>query len=399
MSVKIQMLKPQQAMKLTPDPELLESIYSSYRSESRHRDNGTIVEKGDLKQKNLWVTDGKRCPREVWYKFHRPEKARPYTVKGLILFADGKLVHKDLQLRLEMIRKADHPGGYLRDPELDVSGYYDDLIILGHENGWTLCDILEIKTKFPSDMEPDQDDYDQDQYYLWMANFSDWLREHRIKIIGGRLAYKDRSLMSDDVYRCWRIERDDDRIAEIRNYFRKLKKVVEGRKTPLRPFERDSTDCTYCKMSEFCWKGIPRPTAPIFKPDETAEKPEQELVDSAAGNYLRLKDEERAVKEALDRARDIIMRYLRATGLSSIPVNGQEIIREQARRTELNDEYLLETLGDKWLLIASPNMKRIQAAIKDGQIDAGILEQAKIVSFEERLRIKKMKGEKNAEGV
>jgi len=388
MSMKIQMLKPQGTLKLLPDPELLEAIYSSYRSESRHRDNGAIVEKGDLKQKNLWVSDGKRCPREVWYKFHHPEKARPYTVKGLILFADGKLAHKDLQLRLETIRKADHPGGYLKDPELDVSGYYDDLIILGHENGWTLCDILEIKTKYPSDMEPDQDDYDQDQYYIWMAEFSDWLREHRIKIVGGRLAYKDRSLTTDDIYRCWRVERDDERIGQIRDYFRKLKETVQGDEVPLRPYERNSTSCTYCKFSTFCWEGIPKPEAPAFIADETIEKPEQELVESAAARYIELKAEEKKVEDEIDRLRSVLMRYFKATGLEQIAVNGQAIVHGVMKKSILDEDYLLEQAGDKWLLIARPDVKKIQAAIKDGMIDAGVLEQAKITTFIDTLRIK-----------
>ena len=396
--MKIQMLKDQEMMKLSPDPELLEAIYSSYRSESRHRDNGTIVEKGDLKQKNLWVSDGKRCPREVWYKFHYPEKARPYTVKGLILFADGKLVHKDLQLRLETIRKADHPGGYLRDPELDVSGYYDDLVILGHENGWTLCDILEIKTKFPSAMEPDQDDYDQDQYYIWMAEFSGWLKEHRIKIVGGRLAYKDRSLMTDDVYRCWRVERDEERIVEIRDYFRRLKEVIEGDDTPLRSYERDSVSCTYCKMANFCWEGIPRPTAPVFVADETVEPPEQELVESMAGRYLELKDQEKETKEGLKKAYGILLKYFKATGLETISANGRQIVHGFQADVEFDEAYLLANVSPElWPQIAAPSITRFREAVKAGLVDPEIFERAKRVSYNDRLRIKNLKGGENAD--
>lgn len=391
--MKIQLLKPQESMKLSPDPELLEAIYFSYRTESRHRDEGTIVEKGDLKQKNLWVTDRARCPREVFYKFHHPEKARPYTIKGLIIFADGKLVHKDLQLRLERIRKADHPGGYLRDPELDVSGYYDDLVILGHENGWTLCDILEIKTKFPSDMEPGQDDYDQDQYYIWMSQFSEWLKEHKIKIIGGRLAYKDRALMIDDVYRCWRVGRDDERIAEIRDYFRRLNELVRGEEVPPRYYERNSTSCTYCRFADFCWEGIPRPEKPVFVADESIEPPEQELVESMAARFLELKEQEKKLEIDLDLAKEVLLKYFKATGLEEITVNGRKIVHGYTSRIELDEPYLFSELADRWHLIAKPQVKLIQEAIRTGQVDPEIFEKSKRVKFFDVIRLK---GDKNA---
>ena len=402
--IKPKVLKSQTELKAVPDAELRDLILQTYRSESRHG-HEVISEKGDAGRKNLWVTDLRRCPREVYYKFYEPSKAREYTEKGLVIFADGKLHHKDLQWRLEHVRLADHPGGYLKDPELGVTGYYDDLVFVGNEDDFKVYDILEIKTKLSGAATSiDQADYDQDQYYQYMAQFSDWLNGHRIRIRGGRLAYKDKSHMSDEVYFCYRLERDDARIAEIRNYFRWLKEeIVDKKQIPSRPYEYESTECTYCLFRDFCWQGIVIPSKPAFIADESTEPPEQELVDSMASHYLKMREAKVEAETEMKKAEAVLMKYFKATGQGSLAVADKQIMRSLTKHTELDGEFLFAELSKQtknlrqllnlWKALTAPKASLIQQAIKDGKIDAGLFEQAKHISWIELLRVKKNKEE------
>ena len=390
-TIKARILRLQEEFKAVRDKELEQAIYKTYRSESRHSDK-TIKEKGDVGRKNFWVTDVRRCPREIYYLFHESSKARPYTEKGLIIFADGTLHHRDLQGRLENYRYADHPGGYLKDPDLGTSGYYDDLFDLKtSDNGWKLYDIMEIKSKLSMSVSyVDQVDYDQLQYYIWMAQFSDWLREKKIRIVGGRLAYKDKSHISDDPYFCWRVDFDEDRLNEIREWFGWLKtECIDKKAICSRPYEYESIKCTYCLFREHCWKGI-IPEPPEFEPDGS-EPPEMELVQSAEEKYLELKEQESKVKEELKEVHDILIRYFKATGQEET----EKLKYTLSKYTSLDEEYLKQTIGDKWLLIAKPQQKLIIQAIRDGEVDPEIFEKSKIVEYSGSIRIKK--GENNAD--
>jgi hypothetical protein len=167
-----------------------------------------------------------------------------------------------------------------------------------------------------------------------------------------------------------------------------LDQAILAGECPKRPHERDSIKCSYCRYADsICWEGIPKPEAPVFKPDGT-EPPQQELVESAAARYIELKAQEKKLQDELDRVKAIVMGYFRATGFEQITANGQAIIHGTMKRSILDENYLLEQLCDKWLLIARPDLKKIQAAIKDGLLDAGILEQAKITTYIDTLRIK-----------
>jgi CRISPR/Cas system-associated exonuclease Cas4 (RecB family) len=392
----IKLLRDQDTHLATPDPELVEAVYESFRAESRHGHG--LKEKGDKKRDHLWATDIRYCPRKVYYDFTNPSKAREYTVKGLMLMEDGNLHHKDIQRRLEERRKADHPGGFLEDAELGVTAYYDDLYIVGHKNRWLLCDILEIKRKFGKDIQAiDQADYDQLQYYIWMAQFSKWLESHRIRILGGRLLYSDRAIMTDEVYSAWRVEKDEKRIEEIRDYIKNLKLAIAEKTIPRRPFERESLSCVYCRYNDFCWRGIPTAVAPAFSASETAERPEKELVDSMALNYIKLKKEAAELEKQIGEAREIIKKYFAATGLSEIPVGDKAIVRSQIKRFSLDAAYLFDTLPrEVWTGIVSPDLKKMKAAIKDGSLDPEAFERSKVYRFEEQLRIKGTKEEDDA---
>jgi hypothetical protein len=192
------------------------------------------------------------------------------------------------------------------------------------------------------------------------------------------------------------VEYDAERVHAIKDRFFLLDKAILAGKCPKRPYERDSIKCSYCRFQDHCWEGVPIPAPPAFLADETVEKPEMELVTSAAETYVRLKDEEQRIKDELEMSHKILMNYFRSTGNENIPINGNLIMHSYTARTELDAEYLMEELGDAYRRIATPQAKLIQGAIKAGLLDAEVYERAKKVSYIDQIRIKKGKGGDNA---
>ena len=251
-------LKDQQALLAERDFEIPEELAKSYLEQSK-TGNGKIKDKGDLRQKNLYFSNVNNCPREIYYKFFEPERARDYTVKGLILFDDGDKHHQNIQRRLEDRGKVRNPEGFLEIPEVGATGYYDGLVNVGVENGWNLCDLLEIKSKLPYACEEiAQRDYDQAQLYHYGARYSKRLAVKRIKIRNIRILYKDRAVQTDDVHFSWMVKLDLDRQHEILEYFKWLHDIVVGKKflSP-HPFEKKSQNCTWCRFKEWCWRKYP----------------------------------------------------------------------------------------------------------------------------------------------
>jgi len=375
--------------------EIVDSFVDDWKQKSGQRDH--------QKRGYFYMSDVGKCDRATFYDFTCPEKKRSITVKTLMLFNAGNLLHDDIQARARK-RGLIEAG---RDIEMGVedwahkaTGRLDFITavykFIETEKGLA---VAEIKTKNPynfGEEEPTQDEIDQILWYI------DRLKESSAKGIRqsevldyGFILYVDRAMIADPLPLCgWRVDYDAERLAVIKARFTVLDKAIQAGECPMRPFERDSVKCSYCRYEAHCWEGIPRPTAPVFVADETIEPPEQELVESAATRYIELKAQEKKVEEEIERLRGILMLYFKATGLEQIAINGQAIVHGTMKRTALDDDYLLEQLGDKWLLIASPDIKRIQAAIKGGHVDAGVLEQAKITTFIETLRIK---GGKNAD--
>jgi hypothetical protein len=138
---------------------------------------------------------------------------------------------------------------------------------------------------------------------------------------------------------------------------------------------------------------VPKIEAPVFVADETAEPPEKELVESMAERFIKLKEEKKKVEADLELTEGILMKFFKATGLEELPIDGRKIVHGFTSRTELDEQYLLSELADRWTIIARPQVKLIQEAIKAGQVDPEIFERAKRVKYFDVIRIK---GEKNA---
>ena len=395
-------LKPQEQFLAERDYEIIEDLNQSYIEQSKF-ERGTITDKGDKRQKNLYFTSIKDCPRAIYYKFFEPERARDYTVKGLILFDDGKQHHTNIQRRLEDRGKARNPEGYLEIPEVEASGYYDQLYPIGNDNGWFLCDITEVKSKLPFACESiNQDDYDQGQLYCYAAQFSKRLKTKRIKVVGVRLLYKDRAVQTEEVHFAWRVKPDLDRQREILDYLRFLKFTVIDKKTLVpHPYEKKSTKCIYCRFKEWCWREYPdvveaRETVDL----EEIKLPTQEILESHAKRLAEILRQEKDLREERKALEPILLYYFTKTETALFPLNDTEALaQKQGKSTEWDRIALREALGlELYGQIAEPKATLITDLIKREYLDTAVFEKFKKYKLNKpSVYIKKIKGETNAD--
>lgn len=372
--------------------EIVESFVDDWKKKSGQRDH--------QKRNYFYMSDVSACDRRLFYDFTCPEKKRPITAKTLMMFAAGNLLHDDLQDRARrrgMIESARDLEYGIEDWAHKATGRLDFILpvyrFIETEKGVA---VVEIKTKNPynfGDEEPTQEEIDQLLWYI------DRLKEHEAKSLKqtpvlsyGFILYADRAMISDPLPVCgWRVDFDPERVAIIKARFDALDKAILAGKIPQRPYERDSIKCSYCRYLAHCWDGVPLASPPAFKADGT-EAPEAELVESMADAYLRLTEEKKRVEAELDQAHETLMRYFKATGKETISRDGAQLVHVFSGRTELDRDYLVSKLADRWTLIATPQAKLIQQAIKDGLVDPEVYARAQRVRYLDQIRIKKPKG-------
>lgn len=374
-------LKNQESLLVERDYELVEAINKSYIDESKHGQGG-IKDKGDLRQKNLYFSNVGDCPREIYYKFFEPERARDYTVKGLILFDEGRAHHRNIQRRLEDRGIGRNPEGFLEIPSCGAVGYYDELVNVGSENGWIICDMGEIKSKLPYACEEvAQRDYDQAQLYHHAAQFSKRLKTKRIKIRNIRIVYKDRAIQTDEVHFSWIAKPDLDRQQQIIEYFQWLHDVVITKKflSP-HPYEKKSTKCQYCRFKDWCWRKYPDQIIEE-KEEITADikLPEKEILDSYAKKVHEILKKEAELKAEKDKLIPILLAYFSKTKNPIYPVTVAEALApRQSNATTWDIEGLKSAIGlEMYAKISEPKGKHITDLINREFVDAAKFEEFK----------------------
>ena len=384
--------------------EIVESYVEDWKAKSGQRDH--------QKRNYFYMSDVSKCPRAIFYDFTCPERKRPIMAKTLMMFHAGNLIHDDIQARARLRRLVE--AG--RDIEFGVEDWAHkatgrlDLIVAVHrfikeDNGIA---VAEIKTKNPygfGEGEAEEGEVDQLLWYIDRLKESAARSVRQSNVLDyGFLIYIDRAMVANPMPICgWRVDYDADRVAAIKARFTALDKAIIANECPARPYERESIKCTYCRYEAHCWEGIPKPEAPAFMADESVEPPEQELVDSMATHYLKMRQAKLEAEIEMEKAEAVLMRYFKATGQESLAVAGQQIARSLTKHTGLDGEFLFAELSKRaknsrlllnlWKAITAPKTNLIQQAIKDGKFDAGLFEQAKRISWIESLRVKKNKGE------
>lgn len=373
------MLKPQKELIAEREYELPKELAASYREESSYGGE-SLKEKGDLGQKNLQFKNVCDCPREVYYKFFAPHRARDYTVKGLILFDDGKLHHRNIQRRLEDRGKGRKPEGYLTLPSCGAVGYYDQLINVAIENGWRICDIAEYKTKLPYACDQiDQEDYDQAQLYHFAAKQSKRLLSKKIKIRNIRLLNRDRAVQTDEVFFSWMIPPDKNRQLECVEYMDWLyETVVLQRYLPPQPYEPSSVKCTYCRWKSWCWREYPE----IIVSEAELEPvlvPDREIVESHAKRMYEILKLESELRQEKEQIAPVVLTYLKGQKRPVFSINEIEgLVPRQSRTTVWDKKALIKKIGlETFALVADVKASLVTDYIQREYVDAGIFEKVK----------------------
>lgn len=397
------MLKPQKQFLAEREYELPEALAASYKADAGY--GQSLKERGDSGQKNLRFSDVTQCPRMVHYSFYAPSKPRDYTVKGLILFEDGKMHHGNIQRRMEERGVGRRPEGYLTLPNCGAVGYYDQLINVEIKNGWRICDLVEYKTKLPFVCEDiKQEDYDQVQLYHAAARDSERLLDKKIRIRNVRLLYRDRAVQTDEVHFSWMIKPDKPRQRQCVAYMDWLyEKVVLERYLPPQPHEPTSTKCVYCRWKGWCWKDYPE----IIISEEAlppVDVPGREIVESHAKRVFKIIHMERELREEKARLAPVVLAFLKEQKKSVFPIGEEDgLVVRQSKNAVWNKPKLLKRIGaESFALVANVSGALVSDLISREFVDAGIFESAKtyklskpylaIASFKKV----KTKGDKNA---
>jgi len=369
------------------DHHIIKALIESYREDWQKKQGKYDSQPRD----HFYITDVGKCNRAIYYYFKNADKKRLIADRTLIFFRHGDLYHDEIQYRLKKQRIIDNSRDMeygVKDFEIETTGRLDVFV---REDGGLA--VTEIKSHNPyafRTAEPSQKEIDQLLWYIYCAKEAN--KSSKRKILGyGYLIYVERGEVADFPYRIFKVDYDPKRIKEIRDRFKTLKEAIEKEYLPQRQFERDSIECQYCRFTEFCWKGIPKQEEPEFKADENIEKPEKELVDSAAEQYIKLKEEEKEVKDKLSEVYELLMKYFLSTGVKKIASGGKFIEHGYSKQTELNIEYLKKHAGDKWHLFSNPNLALLRKAIKDGELDPEVFEKAKHIKYQDKLNIKEVK--------
>ena len=371
-------MKPQEKLLLITDDEISKILEESYTKEKSFGD--TLKEKGDYKRTSLAFGHCKSCPRSCYYDFYEPHKARAYTSKGLILFDDGKRHHKNIQNRLDDMGRMRNSEGYLHIEEVCANGYYDGLIPVGTEGQFTVCDILEIKSKGTGGMSCSQPDYDQAQLYLYASKFSKSLKASKIKTRNIRILYKDRSGLAEDIHYGWMALPDLNRQKDIMEFMRYLWNVIYKQKKLIpHPYERKSNACKWCRYHSHCWLGFPSPEEarePDLSKIMEVKTPTKELVESFSNRLFALLKEEKKLKAEKEDLVAPLLKYFLKEKIKLMPMEGEEGLGvSQSKLSEWNVAGLLEAIGPElYSQISKPDGSRVTALIKKEYIDAGKFE-------------------------
>jgi len=372
------MMKPQKEFLAEREYELPDALAASYKADAGY--GKSLKERGDSGQKNLRFSDVTQCPRMVHYSFYAPQRARDYTVKGLILFEDGKMHHSNIQRRMEDRGLGSRPEGYLTLPSCGAVGYYDQLVNVGMENGWRICDMTEYKTKLPFVCEDiRQEDYDQVQLYHLAAQYSDRLKIKKIRIRNIRLLYRDRAVQTDEVHFSWMIQPDKPRQRQCLAYMEWLyEKVVLERYLPPQPFEPTSTKCVYCRWKAWCWKDYPE----IIISEEAlapVDVPGREIVESHAKRVFKIINMEKELREEKARLAPVVLGYLKEQKKSIFPISEEDgLVVRQGKTTVWDKKKLIKRIGaEEFALVAQISSKLVSDLIVREHVDAGIFESVK----------------------
>jgi len=387
--------------KLESSHFLISELYQSYRNEWQNGQGQRDKER----RKYFYFSDISKCPRQVYYEFTIPEEKRTISDKTLYLFAIGNLLHDDIQQRYRSRKVAEAPRDIefgLESDDINATGRLDMIAaeyrFIPEVDGLA---VVEIKTKVSYSLEsdePEQDEIDQLLLYIDSMKKKKSIRDQKI-LDWGYILYLDRAGMAEEPIAAWKIDFDQARMNEILSWFKMVSDYIASGNPPDRPYERKSTHCQFCRFNHVCWADVRDAEAEAraeLLEKEPAPLPAQEVVDSLVDSYIRLNSEKKKIEEQMDEIKPILLNYCRATQTEKIEAGDNSLRYETSERLGFNEERLFQKYGPIWKELASIQVTKVKAAVKNGLVDPVDYEEAKEVKIIESLRVIEKKSRKEA---
>jgi len=387
--------------KLESSHFLISELYQSYRNEWQNGQGQRDKER----RKYFYFSDISKCPRQVYYEFTIPEEKRTISDKTLYLFAIGNLLHDDIQQRYRSRKVAEAPRDIefgLESDDINATGRLDMIAaeyrFIPEVDGLA---VVEIKTKVSYSLEsdePEQDEIDQLLLYIDSMKKKKSIRDQKI-LDWGYILYLDRAGMAEEPIAAWKIDFDQARMNEILSWFKMVSDYIASGNPPDRPYERKSTHCQFCRFNHVCWADVRDAEAEAraeLLEKEPAPLPAQEVVDSLVDSYIRLNSEKKKIEEQMDEIKPILLNYCRATKTEKIEAGDNSLRYETSERLGFNEERLFQKYGPTWKELASIQVTKVKAAVKNGLVDPVDYEEAKEVKIIESLRVIEKKSRKEA---
>lgn len=385
--------------KVRPISLLIPLLEDSYRAENtehlrrnlRFSDAGAAADAGEV------------CERAIYYDFEdtdlnqegkQPRKSA-LTPSGMAFFADGRLAEEDIRSRLRPYLRAAELETF--DPATGAKGKIDNLI---HRQRAAVKEallaagieddgddpILEVKSinqyGFDHVVETgkvSQKYYDQVQMYLWE-------KKRRYAFI----LFKNRNSFGPEKgqlpYVEFLIEADPVRQQQILVGWKVVLEARAQKVEPMRPFERASTNCQFCRHKFHCWG--PEPAKQEAAPDPAVEMPSQELVESALQNASSIQSQLKELEEKEKEARGVLRRYFQATGQQELIGPGAKATYALSSRSSVDIALLKTKISPELLIeVAEVNMALLRDAVANRKLDAKVIEDSTSMRVIPQLRV------------
>ena len=357
-------------IRIEKSTRLTEKIYDYFRQG-----------RADWDRQNVRFSDvSAKCMRKIWYEFHEPDKKQPLPDKTLVRFALGNQTHDIVQHRLITIGALTDTEASMTNKETGARGRCDGRLKLSElVIGGTGKSIFEFKTanlyKFKEMKETGLPASEYvDQAMLYMGEMGD--QEADI----AALDLNDGELIG------WVVYFDQCRYDELIENQKRMARLKTTTRIPARPFLRDSIPCSYCRMSNHCWKDVPAVVEPQLSVLKEGEKPSQELLDSAVKVMNSAPDKAKKLKKEIEDAQEILWRFFKATGETQVA----NIMRipSQTRSVDINKLFTRVSLENikPWLTIKL-SLKELEDAVKHGVLDGGIAQSCITVENGEKIKV------------
>lgn len=194
---------------------------------------------------------GSQCPRQLWFKYHRPEKAEKIDGNTAMTFLYGHVLES---LTLSIVEAAGHVvTGQQKQAVIRLS---DGWQIRGSADAFidgTLIDVKSVtkqsEDKFKDGLPPDKDPWG---YRLQLSGYATAFGETEAGFLTVRKERGHFGYYPIRVDHAWTLDKLEERVAAVKGKLDDIPRqelVPEGRSGNMKL----CTLCSYCGFKQECW--------------------------------------------------------------------------------------------------------------------------------------------------